>query len=146
MIIFLILLLSIIAVAFAIQPLFSKVSEPFDLKNKRMKDMEALLSKKNKLYSDIKDLDFEFGIGKMAENDYRSLRGECIREVALVLEHMEHLQNSKDNNGKISDKDLEELIRLKRRLAISETKSCTLCGHVNPLEAKFCSECGSKLS
>jgi len=146
MMIFLIILFSVITILFAIRPLFSKISQPFDLKTRRMKDLEALLAKKNKLYSDIKDLDFEYGIGKMGEGDYKSLRGECIKEVAMVMDRMEKLQNEKDGNGKISDTYLEELIKSKRRLQIAETKSCQLCGHVNPPDVKFCVECGSKFA
>ena len=144
MIIFLIVLLAAIAIVFALMPLFSKVTQPFDLKTRRMKDLEALLARKNKIYSDIRDLDFEFGIGKMAENDYRTLRAECIRDVSEVMERMEKIQTEKDGNGKISDTYMEEMIKTKRKLEISETKSCPVCSHINPIKAKFCSECGSK--
>ncbi|MBX7152262.1 zinc ribbon domain-containing protein [bacterium] len=151
------IMLALTALIFVFKPLLDKTFVPFDLKDDRTKKLEALINHKNKIYADIKDLDFEFGIGKMAENDYRSLRGECLKEVSNVMKQIDALQEGVPvaGNGKITDAYIEDLIRQKRQHAVAgeaviitsrdEMLTCSSCGRENHVDAKFCSECGTKL-
>jgi hypothetical protein len=147
-------LVSAAALLFVLKPLFAKQVIPFDLTDEQTRQLEQLIRRKNKIYSDIKDLDFEFGIGKMADDDYQSLRKECVREVADILRQIDGQKKLSDGNGKISNEYLERLIASKRKTKSNavtidmhpEILACPDCGFENILNAKFCSECGAKLT
>ncbi|HNB57850.1 MAG TPA: hypothetical protein PKV06_12835, partial [bacterium] len=70
----LMILLSAAAFGYALYPLFSKKVMPYGLKPIKDQHRDDLSNLKQKLYTDIKDLDFEYGVGKIAESDYQNLR------------------------------------------------------------------------
>ncbi|MBL7996331.1 zinc-ribbon domain-containing protein [bacterium] len=153
---FIIISTGLIALAFVLKPLLAKDYIAFDQRDEKTAKLDALISKKNKIYMDIKDLDFEFGIGKMAEEDYRSLRKQSMAEVADVIRQIDiGGGESPAGNGKITDDYLEKLIAAKRKIKVAQGEiviesqpailSCSQCGRENNIEAKFCSECGTKL-
>lgn len=156
MLTFSIITLALIALAFVLMPLFSKDYIAFDQRDEKTIKLDALVSKKNKLYTDIKDLDFEYNIGKMADDDYRSLRKQSMAEVTDVIRQIDAYGDvSSEGNGKITDEYLEKLISSKRKIKTTEGEvviashpeilACSQCGYENNMEAKFCSECGTKL-
>lgn len=153
---FIIISIGLTALAFVLKPLMSKEYIAFDQRDEKTIKLDSLLSKKNKIYIDIKDLDFEFGIGKMAEDDYRSLRKQSMAEVADVIHEIDISGGgSSEGNGKITDDYIEKLIAAKRKTTATEGEivitshpeilTCSQCGLENNIEAKFCSECGTKL-
>ncbi len=79
-------------------------------------------------YSNLKDLDFDYSIGKIAQGDYERIRGEFKQEAAYVLSEMDKL-----------DQQIEqELLTLKIKI------SCPICQSLLPDDAKYCSQCGGK--
>ena len=146
--------ISLVVLAFVLMPLFAKQAIRFDLTDEPSRELERLVRRKNKIYSDIKDLDFEFGIGKMAEDDYHSLRKDCVREVAEILHQIDSHKKLSDGNGKVTNDFLEKLIASKRKIrphevlieARDEMLACPNCGFTNYVHAKFCSDCGAKLT
>jgi hypothetical protein len=152
---FFLTVLGLLTLVVVLKPLFSKEFIAYDHRDDRTIKLDALISQKNKIYADIKDLDFEFNIGKMGEDDYRSLRKQSMAEVADVIRQIDSYGVSTEGNGKITDEYLEKLISTKRKtktadgeVVISshpEILACSQCGHENNIDAKFCSECGTKL-
>jgi len=53
-----------------------------------------LRERKDAIYENLRDLNFEYSAGKFPEADYLSLRDSLEREAAAVLAEMEDLQNS----------------------------------------------------
>ena len=156
MLTFIIIAMGLIALVFVLRPLLSKDYIAFDQRDEKTLKLDALISKKNKIYMDIKDLDFEFNIGKMAEDDYRSLRKQSMAEVTEVIRQIDGFGgSSSEGNGKITDEYLEKLISARRKIkaangevviaSTSKILACSHCGHENNTAAKFCSECGTKL-
>lgn len=153
---FIIIVIGLIALAFVLKPLIAKEYIALDHRDEKTLKLDALIAKKNKIYMDIKDLDFEFGIGKMAEDDYRSLRKQSMAEVTDVIRQIDiGGGESSEGNGKITDEYIEKLIAAKRKKKVApgeivieshpEILTCSQCGQENNIEAKFCSECGTKL-
>jgi hypothetical protein len=153
---FILIVLGLAALAFVLRPLLGKEYIPYDQRDDKTIRIDALISRKNKIYADIKDLDFEFSIGKMAEDDYRSLRKQSMAEVADVIRQIDaHGGAASEGNGSISDEYLEKLISAKRKKTTNdgevliasrpEILACSQCGTENNVNAKFCSECGTKL-
>ncbi|HMV25904.1 MAG TPA: zinc ribbon domain-containing protein [bacterium] len=143
----LMILLSAATFGYVLYPLFSKNVMPYGLKPIKDQHRDDLANMKQKLYTDIKDLDFEYGIGKIAEADYQNLRQATLKELADVLKRMDAIEQGDNGNGKISDEYLEHLIQSRRAKTIVVQKAiCPSCQHENMKTAKFCSECGAKLN
>ncbi len=108
-------------------------------------ELDLLLRAKEKLYNDIRDLDFEFGIGKMAETDYRYLRGEAVKEVAQVIQKIESSSVTRRGNGHVSDETVEQWIMDHRRIKDVDLAECPACHEKSVSSAKFCMHCGGPL-
>lgn len=85
----------------------------------------------------IRDLDFDYATGKVAEDDYRSLRDGLLRTAADLLE-AESVASSSDQ--------AEVLVAERRRLlegaGSPESPRCPDCGPRPEPDARFCSSCG----
>lgn len=77
----LILIFFILPVIFVIQPLFlPKIDE-----EEHVLDRNALKRKKLILYRQIKELEMEFDIGNINEDDFKASRAELKQEVSSVI-------------------------------------------------------------
>jgi hypothetical protein len=54
--------------------------------------MKRLLRKKERVYENIKDLEFEYKMGKLSEDDYQRIRGEFSTEAYQIMREMESLK------------------------------------------------------
>jgi hypothetical protein len=92
-----------------------------------------LKEKKTTVYNNLKDLDFDYSIGKIAQDDYARIRSEFKQEAAQVLTQMDEL-----------DQWIEK--ELSRRQGETLQKStCPSCSQILPQDAKYCSQCGVKI-
>jgi len=78
----------------------------------------------------IKELDFDFATGKIAEDDYRMLRRRYEARAVAAL----HAPPSPET----ADDGLEAEIRAAR-----SRRFCVSCGAVLPAAARFCPSCGT---
>lgn len=63
--------------------------------NQREKSrLEFLLERKDQLYENLRDLNFEFRAGKYPEEDYQAQRTQLENETANLLQEIEHLQSA----------------------------------------------------
>jgi hypothetical protein len=89
---------------------------------------DDLLRLKMAVYRDIKDLEFDRGMGKVSDEDYAAMRTDYESEAVRVLEAMDG-----GGNG-----------RADRKGHKAETV-CPRCGRVSGSKARFCSSCGQAL-
>jgi hypothetical protein len=54
--------------------------------------LKRLLRRKETVYENIKDLDFEYKMGKLSDDDYHRLRDEYAREAYVVMQEIEKVQ------------------------------------------------------
>ena len=54
--------------------------------------LDYLLERKEQLYENLRDLNFEYRAGKYPEEDYQAQRTSLESETALLLAEIEHLQ------------------------------------------------------
>jgi len=54
--------------------------------------LKRLLRKKETIYENIKDLEFEYKMGKLSEEDYRRLRDDYSREAFEVIHRIESVE------------------------------------------------------
>jgi RNA polymerase subunit RPABC4/transcription elongation factor Spt4 len=93
----------------------------------------------------LRDLDFDYQAGKVAEEDYQTLRVELLTEAAQLMQDQERLK----------DDALEALIQSRRRARIEpqpapkakdvkiQEKVCQHCQSPLISDAKFCPKCGT---
>ena len=56
--------------------------------------LEYLQERKEQLYENLRDLNFEFRAGKYPEEDYQAQRTSLESETAMLLAEIEHLQQA----------------------------------------------------
>jgi hypothetical protein len=91
-----------------------------------------LAVRKEVLLGNIGDLDFEFAMGKLSEEDYRDIRENLKRQTLKIMEQIEVLLDSRTMGSPAS---AERVV----------LPSCGGCGGTLPPEARFCPHCGSSL-
>ncbi len=77
----------------------------------------------------LRDLDFDFQVGKVSEDDYAGLRAQLVAEAARYL---------RDDQ----DDEIEALIQA-RRASRSTVAVCSDCGGSLEAGSRFCSQCGA---
>ena len=56
--------------------------------------LDFLLERKDQLYENLRDLNFEYKAGKYPEEDFESQRAQLENEAALLLAEIDHLQQA----------------------------------------------------
>jgi hypothetical protein len=56
--------------------------------------LDYLLERKDQLYENLRDLNFEFKAGKYPEEDFKAQREQLENETARLLTEIEHLQQA----------------------------------------------------
>jgi len=56
--------------------------------------LDFLLERKEQLYENLRDLNFEFKAGKYPDEDFQTQRAQLENEAALLLAEIEHLQQA----------------------------------------------------
>ena len=130
--------------------------------------LKALEGRKESLYSAIRDIDFDYGLGKLTAEDYEELRKKYRIEAASVLKEIdeitqdsetgdpgagieEEIQRARGLSSRNAEEDEIEMEILRARAPTraefsARTKlSCPKCGHESLQDDLFCSKCGAKL-
>jgi hypothetical protein len=87
-------------------------------------------NRKEVLVVNLADLDFDFAMGKVSEDDYMSLRNSLKRQTLKIMEQMEVIAGGEP---------------VSTQAATASSTSCSSCGGAAPRGARFCPSCGSLL-
>ena len=87
------ILISLAAALYVFRPLLSTASGPFlgDI-DSRSTGLKRLLRRKETIYENIKDLDFEYKMGKLSDEDYQRLHQDYLAEAYEVVSQIEAIQ------------------------------------------------------
>ena len=126
--------------------------------NEAESQLDALLARRESLYTQIRELDFDHATGKVTDADHVPLRARLVAEAADVLRQIDIIAGS----PAASDEALEAAIATRRKRQLSpaasldpeieaavaarrETLTCSNCG--KPIHAgdAFCSKCGAAI-
>jgi hypothetical protein len=160
------LAIALLAAVFIAAPFFFRggtgdAEEYFpDLRAEKVKELN---SRKESLLSAIKDIEFDYGLGKLSREDFEELNGKYRVEAAAILKEM-------DSIGEVprgGDDDIEREIRAERNKLLSPyddeeiekeilrvreaswsdaaEKFCPKCWNGCGAEDLFCAKCGAKL-
>ena len=87
------ILISLAAAIYVFRPLLSTAGSPFlvDI-DSRSTGLKRLLRRKETIYENIKDLDFEYKMGKLSDEDYQRLHQDYLAEAYGVVSQIEAIQ------------------------------------------------------
>ena len=125
---FFLLALSLFALAFVLAPAISARRDQWEYSDEDT-PLGRLATRREVLVGNLADLDFEFAMGKVSEEDYMSLRNSLKRQTLKIMEQM-------------------EVLRAGQPVAVKQDSSapaCASCGGATPRGARFCPSCGSPL-
>lgn len=100
---------------FVVRPIVSKSRYRFEFENVfdfgDTKQLDYLNSKKARVLENIRELDFEYEMGKLSDEDYSSLRNDYLREAQEIVLAIDKLKVREEIEGLI-----ESDVRSRRRI------------------------------
>ncbi|GJM15298.1 MAG: hypothetical protein DHS20C13_06250 [Thermodesulfobacteriota bacterium] len=126
--------------------------------------LKILDNKKETLLSAIRDIEFDYGLGKLSKEDFEELNNKYKLEAASVLKEIDEIQKQDDRQTpgddieseilsyrKTGDSDdtliEEEITAFRSANQNNESKiKCQNCGSEHRAGDLFCSKCGAKLN
>jgi hypothetical protein len=127
-------------------PLFKELEGNLEMELLAETEGDRLLNRKAVLYRSLKDLELEYAMGRLSDDDFHQLATGYKNEAAAILQRLDQLgdtQNTDDATGKKT-----ALHKSKRRGADAteerDSSRCPSCGAQIIPEKKFCADCGRR--
>ena len=101
-----------------------------------------LEERKAQIYENLRDLQFEFRVGKLSDADYQKTKLDLQRELAKVLAEIDAVQppaQAKPAHAKAAAATVPAKPR-------ADGRTCPHCGAKFAQPMKFCGECGKALA
>src|ERR1700733_5390839 len=95
-----------------------------------------LEERKAQIYENLRDLQFEFRLGKLSDSDYQKTKVDLQRELARVLAEIDAVQLPTPAPARAKA----------AKAAAKASNKCPHCGAKFPQPLKFCGECGKAMS
>jgi rRNA maturation endonuclease Nob1 len=94
--------------------------------------------RKAQIYENLRDLQFEFRLGKLSDADYQKTKVDLQRELAKVLAEIDAVQPAPSVRAKTAKAGAETIVKV--------SDKCPHCGATFPQPLKFCGECGKAMA
>ena len=120
-------ILALAAGGYALWPLFAKTFNETAAPPTET-GADFLTARKTALYRNIKELEFEYKMGRLAEADFQRLEAEYKKEAVEILQKL----------------DVYKASAMKHE-PDRETGLCPACGAKSIPDKKFCADCGARL-
>lgn len=152
--------LSAVAIVYVLRPILTPGPAAMVLEDDKLVDM---LRRKDAALKAIKDLEFDYRVGKVSDEDYRRL-DQSLRRQAIVL--MQQVEKLAPRSSTLDDR-LEAEIAAQRksrppqpeavkpatvpvpaagRATNTPARYCTNCGNLLEPSHKFCANCGTPVA
>jgi hypothetical protein len=132
-------------------------------------ELSALMAERDRVINSLQELDFDFRLGKIPEDDYPVQRSTLLQKGADILRKIDSLApqatSSQDTEARleraiaarradaslatveVTDDDLESLISSRRKSRTNKSAGfCPKCGKPVMVSDRFCPSCGKSLS
>jgi lipopolysaccharide biosynthesis regulator YciM len=132
-------------------------------------ELSALMAERDRVINSLQELDFDFKLGKIPEEDYPLQRSSLLQKGAEILRQIDALApqvtSTPDTEARleraiaarradasvakvaVSDDDLESMISSRRRSRTNKSAGfCPKCGKPVMVTDRFCPSCGKSLS
>jgi hypothetical protein len=84
-------LLTVLAAIFVVMPLFNEPKGNLEVELLAETELDRLLNRKAVVYSNLKDLDFEYQMGRLGSADFHRLEAGFKAEAAEILHKLDQL-------------------------------------------------------
>jgi hypothetical protein len=135
---------------YVLTPLFKEPPGNLEVELLAETELDRLLNRKAVVYTNLKDLEFEYKMGRLSDADFQRLESGYKLEAATILQKLDQLGIEKN-----IDENIERDVALRKaRLYPStgrqashheETSKCPVCGADIISGKKFCADCGHRL-
>lgn len=102
-----------------------------------------LEDRKAAIYDNLKDLQFEYRVGKLSDADYQQTKLTLQKELAGVLAEIDRITLPGGGEHKAAPKAAEKSPEVAKPVAGTV---CPHCGAKFPAPLKFCGECGKAMA
>jgi predicted Zn-ribbon and HTH transcriptional regulator len=132
---------------YILKPLFEESKGSLDIELLAETELDRLFDRKAVIYGNLKDLEFEYKMGRLSDTDFRQLEAGYKNEAADILQSLDRLSAS-ENLDEAIEKDIASR---KARLYASNSKRidnssrCPSCGAEIISGKKYCADCGHRL-
>src|SRR5215211_3773472 len=132
-------------------------------------ELSALMAERDRVINSLQELDFDFKLGKIPEDDYPEQRASLLQKGADILRKIDSFTpqtaSVQDTEARleraiaarradasmakveISDDDLESMISSRRKARTNKSAGfCPKCGKAVMVTDRFCPSCGRSLS
>ena len=135
-----------IAGFYTLRPLFRESEGNLDIDLLAETELDRLLDRKNVVYRNLRDLEFEHKMGRLTDSDFQQLAAGYKGEAASILQRLDQL-NASENLDELIEKDIAA--RKSKPSGASrhdrEPGRCPSCGALIIAGKKFCADCGQRL-
>ncbi len=129
--------IAVLAFAFIAYPLFKQGSRKSPAKPVEDEQLRELYSRRDVIYSAIKELEFDFKSGSLSAEDYRDLEASYKRKAISILKDIDDL----GKGSKVEDEIERQVLELRQAKGLF----CPQCGARCHEGDRFCSQCGTSL-
>jgi hypothetical protein len=107
---------------------------------------QHLDERKAAIYENLRDLQFEYRVGKLSDEDYQHTKKDLQRELASVLAEVDKIKTQLSTNGATPRPAAKvEPPAPKPEPAKAKGYVCPSCGATFERALKFCGECGKAM-
>lgn len=100
-----------------------------------------LLEQKDNIYKAIKEIEFDFEMGKLSEDDFHELRQQYKEQAVSLLKRLDQMRKKKVGSREILTKGAKS----KKGKAATNAKFCWVCGTGLTSHDNYCPSCGTNL-
>jgi hypothetical protein len=135
-----------LAAFYVMKPLFQEPKGNLEVELLAETELDRLLNRKAIVYSNLKDLEFEYKMGRLSDADFRRLEGGFKGEASVILQQMDRLgvENNIDETIERDIASRKERLRAPGKRA-NQPHPCPNCGAELVAGKKFCADCGHRL-
>jgi hypothetical protein len=139
------------AFTFVLTPLFREEDRRDELGPKRSDLLEELKTKKEAAYAAIREMEFDYNMGKLTEEDFAILKRQYLEEAAGYMKEMDALAEGSDvfsaSEGiRAAEENQDEKVAGRAERPTPEKDAyCTSCGKKAASKNRFCTGCGASL-
>jgi hypothetical protein len=121
-------------------------------------EVSSLLAERERLLNALQELDFDFQLGKVPEEDYPSQRAELLQKGADVLKKLDVLAPARTparprksasamaHGSDLNDDEIESMLAARRKERKTKAAGfCPRCGKPVLVTDQFCPNCGKAL-
>ena len=128
------ILLIVVTVAFtlSVRPKDMPAPEP-------VSPVQHLIDRRAAIYENLRDLQFEYLVGKLSDADYQQTKLGLQRELAGVMAEMDRMGGGKPRATPVAEPATPAI-------PAAEALACPHCGAEFSTPMKFCGECGKAMA